>query len=73
MLAITACAGGCAMEGVCDQITGRCLCPLYANKYVHENCSSGMNTFLLKMTYQNVFITGDGECLNRHLFKVVDF
>eukprot|EP00795_Rhopilema_esculentum_P001382 gene1382-15786_t len=42
--AVAACAGGCAVEGVCDQITGRCLCPLYANKYVHENCSSALES-----------------------------
>ena len=47
------CNPRCHVDGVCDQITKKCICPEYSNKYVKDDCANGnqfMSNFMHKCT-----------------------
>ena len=38
------CSPRCKSDGICNQVTQKCLCPKYFNNYVDKDCSNGMRS-----------------------------
>lgn len=55
------CNPRCKSDGICNQVTQKCLCPKYFNNYVDKDCSNGMrscfNLFYSTISYSIVHVS----------------